>query len=132
MIHHDRNTPFTNDINVIVNKGKAGNLNTNQMISGINDAIGVAHKPAIIDVPYVHSNGVIVGSVCTTTTGNWTGSPTSYTYQWTRNGTNIAGATAATYTLVAADVPGHQIRCVVTATNATGSTASPPSNAIAT
>lgn len=131
-IHHTLNTPFTNDINILVNKGKAGNLNTNQITSALDDAIGVAHKPAIIDVPYASSNGVIIGSVCNVTNGNWTGSPTGYAYQWTRDGSNIAGATAASYTLIAADVGGHQIRAVVTATNAQGSQAAPPSNAIAT
>jgi hypothetical protein len=34
--------------------------------------------------------------------------------------------------LVAADIGGKQITAIVTATNATGSTAAPPSNAIAT
>jgi len=123
---------FGNDLILLVNAGKAGGLNNNQIISAIDDAAGVAHIPAVVDTPYAWSNGVIVGSVCNVTNGNWTGAPTSYAYQWTRDGTNIAGATAATYTLAAADVPGHGIACVVTATNATGSRAAPPSNAIST
>jgi hypothetical protein len=57
----------------------------------------------------------------TTTNGTWDNAPTSYTYQWQRDAVNIAAATANTYTLVAADV-GTDIRCVVTATNAAGST----------
>ena len=132
-IHHDLNTPFTNDINLVINKGKAGNLNVNQMISAIDDAVSVAHKPAIIDIPYAHAAATppIVGTVCSVTNGNWTGLPTGYTYQWKRDGTTNLG-TAASYTLIAADIGGHQITCVVTATNAVGSTAAPPSNAIAT
>ena len=130
-IHHEVQTPFTNDINLLVNKAKGGNLNVNQITSALNDAVGVAHKPAIIDIPAAYSNGVIVGSICNVTNGNWTGMPTSYTYQWKRDGSTNLG-TAASYTLVAGDIPGHLITCVVTATNAQGSTAAPPSNAIAT
>jgi hypothetical protein len=133
-IHHEKKSPFTNEVNVLINKGKAGNLSNASMIAAIDAVAGVASKPGIITAPYVHAGATppIVGTVCTSTTGSWVGTPTSYAYQWTRDGTNIAAATAATYTLVAADVGGHQIRCVVTATNAQGSTASPPSNAIAT
>ena len=65
-------------------------------------------------------------------TGNWAGTPSSYAYAWYRNGVAIGGATAASYTLVSADIGGKQITAVVTATNVTGSTAAPPSNAIAT
>jgi hypothetical protein len=67
------------------------------------------------------------GQVLTTSKGTWTGSPTSYTYQWRdcdasgNNCTNISGASAATHTLTSTDV-GHQLRAVVTAANAGGST----------
>jgi hypothetical protein len=132
-IHHENHSPFTNDINVLVNKGKGGNLNPNQMISAIDDAIGLPHKPAVIDVPYAHANATppVVGTVCSVTNGNWTGSPTAYAYQWKRDGTTNLGATA-NYTLVAADVPSHRIGCVVSATNAQGTTVAPISNQIQT
>jgi hypothetical protein len=63
------------------------------------------------------------------TNGTWTGTPTSYSYQWMRctDGTtvascsNIAGATTASYHAVAADID-LWLRAVVTATNAAGST----------
>jgi beta-glucanase (GH16 family) len=74
-----------------------------------------------------------VGSTLTTSNGSWTNSPTSYTYQWRRNGVNISGATSATYVLVSADA-GTAITVAVTATNASGaSTAaiSNPTNSIA-
>ena len=61
-----------------------------------------------------------VGDVLTTTDGTWTGSPTSYSYQWKRGVTNI-GTNVNTHTLVSADA-GFNITCVVTATNASGST----------
>jgi hypothetical protein len=123
-----------NDLILLINAAKGGGLSNSQIISGMDDAVGVAHAPAVIDTPYAQANAKppVVGTVCSCTSGNWTGSPTGYAYQWTRDGTNISLATSATYTLVAADVGGHQIRCVVTATNATGSTTAPPSNFIAT
>jgi hypothetical protein len=67
------------------------------------------------------------GQTLAASTGTWTGSPTSFSYQWRAcdtsgaNCTNISGATASTYALVAADV-GHTVRVVVTATNGSGST----------
>jgi hypothetical protein len=124
-------TRFGNDMILLINAGRAGGLSKSQIISAIDDTFGIAHAPAVVNTPYVSSNGVIVGSVCSCTQGQWTGSPTGYTYQWKRDGTTNLG-TAATYTLVSADVGGHAITCVVTATNATGSQAAPPSNPIVT
>ena len=131
-IKSEAHTPFTNDINLVINKGKGGNLAASQMIAAIDHVVGVASKPGVIDIPHASANASppVVGTVCSCTQGNWDGVPTSKTYQWTRDGTNIGSATAATYTLVSADTGGHQIRCVVTATNAQGSTTAPPSNAI--
>lgn len=60
------------------------------------------------------------GNTLTCSTGTWTGSPTSYAYQWQRGTTNISGATSSSFALTATDV-GNTIRCVVTATNAGGS-----------
>jgi hypothetical protein len=127
------NTRFQNDILLLVNQAKAGNLSNSQIISALDDALGVVHAPGVIDVPYASANASppIVGTVVSVTNGNWTGAPTGYTYQWKRDGVTNLG-TAASYTLIAADVGGHQITCVVTATNAQGSQAAPPSNAIIT
>jgi hypothetical protein len=60
------------------------------------------------------------GQTASVSNGTWTGSPTSYAYQWTRNGSNITGATSATYVMVLADV-GTTLGCLVTATNGAGS-----------
>ncbi len=71
------------------------------------------------------------GDTLTTTNGSWTGSPTSYAYQWQDCNTSgascstISGATSSSYTLASGDV-GHTIRVAVTATNAGGSTRPPP------
>jgi hypothetical protein len=75
-----------------------------------------------ISVAPVASGTVTIGGTLTTTDGTWTGSPTSYTYQWRRAGVNIGGATAAAYVVVAADISDTiAIDCVVTAINAFGS-----------
>ena len=69
----------------------------------------------------------IVGQALTASPGTWTGTGITFAYQWTRCDTagaqcvDVAGATATTYTLVAADA-GHTIRVEVTAKNATGQT----------
>ena len=60
--------------------------------------------------------------------GNWTGEPTSYVYQWQMGGTDIPGD-GATLPVTSADV-GNSVTCTVTASNAAGSTAAPPSNAV--
>ena len=58
--------------------------------------------------------------------GRWTGSPTSYAFQWQScdrsggNCGNIAGADSRQYTVSSGDV-GHTLRVAVTATNADGS-----------
>jgi hypothetical protein len=82
--------------------------------------------PASTSVPVV-SGTAASGQVLTTTDGTWTGTaPITYTRQWRRcdaagaGCASIAGATAASYTLTAADV-GSTIRARVTATNASGS-----------
>ena len=123
---------FTNDILLLVNAAKGGNLSPASMAAAIGDFEGFTEKPGLLDIPYASASASppIVGTVASCTQGNWGGMPTSYAYQWLRDGTAIGGATSATYTLVSADVGGHQLTCVVTATNAQGSTAAPPSNAI--
>ena len=83
-----------------------------------------ALPPAVVAPPQV-SGTAQVGQTLSTSTGTWSGAPTSYAYQWQRcdaNGvcTAIAGATAATYLLTPGDI-GATIQAVVSATNAVGS-----------
>jgi hypothetical protein len=88
-----------------------------------------AAPPAVVDVPIISGTGD-VGSTLTCTMGNWTGEPTSYAYAWSSNGTAGPQQPSNTYAVKPADA-GKSISCVVTATNDYGSTAAPPSNAIA-
>ena len=84
-----------------------------------------AGPPVNVDVP----SASLSGATASCTMGNWTGEPTSYAYAWHSDGVAIAGAASATYA-VQPDDSGHSLACVVTATNALGSTAAPMSNAI--
>jgi hypothetical protein len=66
-----------------------------------------------------------VGQTLTVSNGTWSGSPTSFAYQWQRctsssSCTEITGATNQTYKIVSADA-GRTLRAVVTAKNADGS-----------
>jgi len=88
--------------------------------AGRTDIIGAAATAPVNTIAPEVSGVPYVGESLTTTDGNWTASPTSYTYQWKRGATNI-GTNANTYTLVIADA-GLNITCVVTAINAIGST----------
>ena len=88
--------------------------------AGRTDIIGATATAPVNTVAPLVSGSSYVGDVLTTTDGIWTGSPTSYSYQWKRGATNI-GTNANTYTLVTADA-NTNITCVVTAINAIGST----------
>jgi hypothetical protein len=68
------------------------------------------------------------GDTLTCTQGTWSGEPTTYGYQWTVDGA-VVGTDSATHTVTAADA-GKAATCIVTATNAAGSTAAPPSVAL--
>jgi hypothetical protein len=80
-------------------------------------------------VPAITGN-VGIGNVFTSNTGSWSGaSPITYTYQWNKNGANIANATASSYTTITSD-SNSTLTCTVTATNSVGN-ASAISNGIA-
>lgn len=63
-----------------------------------------------------------VGQKLTVSRGAWTPEIRSFTYQWQLGGVDIAGAVGRTYIPVTGDI-GSAVRCVITATNASGSTA---------
>jgi GH25 family lysozyme M1 (1,4-beta-N-acetylmuramidase) len=86
-------------------------------------------RPAVTNAPFL-SGTVQAGQTLTVSVGTWTGSPTSFTYEWRRCSATatqcvaILGATAASYTLTPDDI-GATISSVVTATGRGGSTSAP-------
>lgn len=59
----------------------------------------------------------------------WSSLFITFTYQWKRNGANITGATASTYTLQSGDLT-KNITCAVVGTNSTGASAPAATNAV--
>jgi hypothetical protein len=94
--------------------------------------VAEASAPANTSLPLI-SGTATQGQTLTETNGTWSNSPTSFSYRWEDCDTSgsacsaIAGATAQTYALAAADV-GSTIRVVETASNAAGA-GSPASSA---
>jgi hypothetical protein len=89
-------------------------------------------RPQYRDIPYLSGVGE-VGETLNCTMGNWTGEPTSYAYVWVSVAPDgkkpKPPAPENEYIVVSTDA-GNSIECVVIATNAGGSSAAPPSNAI--
>ena len=93
----------------------------------------VAAAPAPTPTPAPPSNTALpqlsgtaqAGQTMKTSTGSWSGSPTSYGYQWKRcdsagaNCAPISGATTSSYLVANGDV-GSTLRAAVTATNTAG------------
>jgi hypothetical protein len=121
------NSRFLNDVLLVVNAGKGGNLTPAQMAAAITSGVAQFQPPQNTAAPVVSGTG-IVGNTLSTTNGTWTGAQT-YAYQWMRGGTNIFGANNATYILQPPD-SGASVSCSVTAMNGFGE-ASALSNAIA-
>ncbi len=71
-----------------------------------------------VQTPYTVQGRTHVGQPLTLNPGTFTPTDARPAYQWLRDGTPIAGATAATYTLTAADA-GHRVALRVTLTRAT-------------
>lgn len=109
------------------NAGEAAAFTTDEAQKLVDEGVGVLgggsnDPPASLEAPYAKQENDVI----TCTMGIWTGEPTSYAYQWKNDGADVGDGTAS-YAVTAADV-GHTVTCVVTATNAAGSTAAPPSN----
>ena len=68
--------------------------------------------PAITGTP-------AVGNVLSCSQGTWTGTGLTFTYQWRRGATDIAGAITNIHTVVTADKT-FTLSCRVTATNSKG------------
>lgn len=101
------------------------NIGVNTAIYEVETAAGSV--PTNLTLPSIVGAAVQVGVVLTAIEGAWTGSPTSFTYQWQHdtsgNGTfaNVAsGGTSRTYTPVVGDIA-DSLRVQVVAVNGAGS-----------
>lgn len=83
-----------------------------------------AYAPSNISPPSIAGNAV-AGQTLTETHGSWSGSPTSFHYQWVdcdqlgNSCAAVLGATGQTYVVTATDV-GHTLRVLESATNPAG------------
>ena len=123
------NSHFTNDILLVVNAGKGGNLTGAQMAGAINTALGQLVPPQNTAAPVISGTGTVGQTLINGSPGTWTPSGLTFARQWLSNGIEIPGATGTSYVLQASD-SGASVACQVTGTNAAGS-ASAISNAIA-
>ena len=96
---------------------------TAALILAVNVSARTNAAPSNTTPPTV-SGTAKVGQTLTVSNGAWSGSPTSYDYQWQRctsstSCIDIASATSQSYKVVAADA-GRTLRAVVTASNSDG------------
>jgi hypothetical protein len=96
---------------------------------GVDTGATTGQVPENTVVPVI-SGTTTVGQTLSTTTGTWLYSPTSYTYQWKRDGVSIGSATNSTYLLADAD-GGTAITVEVVANNVAGASAAAASTATA-
>lgn len=72
--------------------------------------------------PPLVSGNPVPGNTLSCSQGTWLGSPTAFAYQWSIDGTPIAGATQSRYVVRPGDA-GHDISCAVTASYGATATA---------
>jgi hypothetical protein len=93
--------------------GVAGSANTTYTV--VSSPPRNTLRPVIAGTP-------TAGQRLSCSTGSWTSSPTSFTYQWNRGGTPLVGATRSTYVIQKLD-EGSTLTCSVTGSNPDGSAA---------
>lgn len=79
---------------------------------------GPATIPVNTGLPFIIGTPQ-VGNTLMSSSGTWSGSAATYTFQWKRGGVAISGATTSSYLLVSADLAA-MITVTVTATNTAG------------
>lgn len=98
---------------------RIGSVQVFNVMLGAAEVWSLAAPPVNTVVPTV-SGASEEGDTATSTTGTWTGSPTSYAYQWqeliTGVWTDVSGETSSTFTIATAGT----YRSKVTASNAEG------------
>jgi hypothetical protein len=119
-------TPVGGDVgNTLIAEVTATNAIGSGTASTVPSGAVLPEKPHNTVLPVVSGSALEEGVPLNAGTGTWTGSPTSFAYQWEHCdlGENpcgpISGATGSTYTPTSAFV-GKFIRVVVTAKNASG------------
>ena len=124
----DRVTQFTGEINEIIVTNELSNsdrVNLESYLAAKWSIAGVPTPPAMSTAPTI-TGLARTGETLTTSNGTWTGTPSSYSYQWQRAATsggvysNIASATNSTYVVSDTDA-GYFIKSAVIATNGVGS-----------
>lgn len=123
----DRYTHFTGEINEIVVTNELSSSDRASLGSylGAKWAVSGFPSPPALSVAPVITGIARTGETLTTSNGTWTGTPTSYSYQWQRSATSggslidIANATNPTYVVSEFDV-GYFIKVSVSATNGIG------------
>ena len=99
----------------------AKSKSSGEEVSALSEAVGVKKGPGVPKVlsqPEL-SGTAALGKTLTCSKGEWTGSPTSYAFQWLREKAPISAATENTYVVKAAD-QGHSVSCKVIALNGEG------------
>ncbi len=117
-------TDVGHTIRSVVTASNAGGANSASSAQTAAVTSATPAAPTNTAVPAI-SGTAQQGQTLTASSGSWSGSPTSYGYQWqdcssSTSCTNISGATSSSYTLQSSDV-GKTVDVVVTATNAGGS-----------
>ncbi|MEI8398297.1 MAG: hypothetical protein WCG33_04050 [Actinomycetes bacterium] len=123
----DRYTHFTGEINEIVVTNELSSSDRASLGSylGAKWAVSGFPSPPAVSVAPVITGTPRTGDTLSASTGSWTGTPTSYAYQWQRSLTSggslidIANATNSTYVVSEFDV-GYFIKVSVSATNGIG------------
>jgi hypothetical protein len=98
-----------------------------RLATGITFSQSAPATTPVISVSPVASGTASKTFSFTSTTGTWTNSPTATSYQWQRDVagnlsySNISSQTSANYTATSSDLTCN-VRCVITASNAAGST----------
>jgi hypothetical protein len=88
---------------------------------------GVNMPPVNREPPKIEGKGAL-GETITAQMGTWDNDPSDYSFQWLRDGAPV-GENTINYRVDTAD-QGHEITCVVSAVNAKGLVAGPPSNGV--
>ncbi len=119
-------TPTSLDIGstLLVQVAATNGSGTAAAVPSAATAVVALGPPALLSQPTIAGTTAVQGTLLTASSGTWSNSPTSYSYQWelcdvSYDCSDIPGATSSTYTPQASDV-GSLLEVIVTATNAAG------------